>query len=141
MCIRDRHLAADLKLIADPAFSYVAENKAGEAIGFSVSLPDINEITRGFKKGRLFPFNILKLLMNRKKVSSVRIITTGVVADYRNKGIEAIFFAKNILEAKKRNLKGGEASWVLENNKEMMLAAEKLKGEKYKTYRLYTCNA
>ena len=135
------HLAADLKLIADPAFSYVAENKAGEAIGFSVSLPDINEITRGFKKGRLFPFNILKLLMNRKKVSSVRIITTGVVADYRNKGIEAIFFAKNILEAKKRNLKGGEASWVLENNKEMMLAAEKLKGEKYKTYRLYTCNA
>ncbi len=133
------HMVADLKLIADERFAYVAEHN-GEFVGFSVSLPNINEITQNFKKGRLFPFNIIKLLLNKKKYSSVRIITTGIVQDFRKKGIEAIFFAKNIEEAKKLNLKGGEASWVLENNKEMVTAAEKLNGQKYKTYRIYTCN-
>ncbi len=132
-----QHMAADLKLVADEKFAYIAEHK-GEPIAFSVSLPNINEITINFKKGRLFPFNIFKLLLNKSKVKSVRIITTGVMEDYRKKGIEAIFFAKNIAEAKKRNLEGGEASWILENNKEMVAAAEKLNGEKYKTYRIYT---
>jgi len=133
-----QHTAADLKLVADEKFAYMAEHD-GEPIGFSVSLPNINEITINFKKGRLFPFNIFKLLLNKKKVKSVRIITTGVVDAYRKKGIEAIFFAKNIQEAKIRNLDGGEASWILESNKEMVTAAEKLNGERYKTYRIYAC--
>jgi len=133
-------LVSDLKLIADGDFAYVAEHE-GKIVGFSVSLPDVNEIIINFKKGRLFPFNIIKLLLNKKKVKSVRIITTGVIEGYRKKGIEAIFFAKNIQQARERKLIGGEASWILESNKEMVLAAEKLNGEKYKTYRLYTCPA
>ena len=133
------HMANDMKMIADEDFSYIAEHD-GKAIGFSVSLPNINEITRTFKKGRLFPFNLFKLLLNKKKVKNVRIITTGVITEYRKKGIEAIFFAKNILEARKRDLTGGEASWILESNDEMVQSAEKLNGQKYKTYRLYKYN-
>lgn len=133
-----QHTAADLKLVADEKFAYMAEHN-GEPVAFSVSLPNINEITINFKRGRLFPFNIFKLLLNKRKVKSVRIITTGVMDGYRKKGIEAIFFAKNIAEAKKRNLDGGEASWILENNEQMVTAAEKLNGEKYKTYRIYSC--
>jgi len=124
----------------DPKFAYVAEHK-GEVIGFSISLPDINEVTINFKKGRLFPFNIIKLLLNKSKTKCVRIVAMGVVNEYRRKGIEAIFFAKNILEARERKLDGGEASWVLENNTDMVNAAEKLNGERYKTYRLYNCPA
>jgi len=131
-----KHLAADIKMLLDPKFAYVAEHN-GKAIGFSISLPDINEITKSFKKGRLFPFNIIKLFLNKNKTRCVRIAAMGVVEAYRKKGIEAIFFAKNILEARKRKLIGGEASWVLENNTEMVQAAEKLNGQHYKTYRLY----
>ena len=133
-------LANDLKMVADPKFSFIAE-KDGEAIGFSVSLPNINEITKDFKKGRLLPFNIFQLLFRKSKVKSVRIITAGVLEEYRRKGIEAIFFARNILEARRRKLVGGEASWILERNQEMVTAAEKLNGKRYKTYRIYTCEA
>ena len=132
-------LASELKLIADEEFCYVAEHN-GEAVGISISLPDINEITKGFSKGRLFPFNIIKLLMKKKSIKNVRIITTGVIDGYRKKGIEAIFFAKNIETARKKNLEGGEASWVLEKNELMIGAAEKLNGQKYKTYRIYSCD-
>lgn len=131
-----KHIADGLKMLADEKFAYIAEDN-GDPIGFSISIPDINEITKDFKNGRLFPFNIFKLLLNKKKVSSVRVMATGVKEEYRRKGIEAIFFAKNILEARKRKLKGGEASWILENNTMMVQAAEKLNGVKYKTYRLY----
>lgn len=131
-----QHLAEGLKMIIDPEWSYIALDN-GEPIGFSLSLPDINQITKSFKKGRLLPFNIFKLLMNKKKAKRVRIATLGVIESYRMKGIEAIFFAKNILLARKYNLIGGEASWILENNQMMVQAAEKLNGERYKTYRIY----
>ncbi len=131
-----KHLADGLKMLADEDFAYIAEHD-GRAVGFSISLPNINEITINFKKGRLFPFNIFKLLLNKKKVKTVRILATGILEEYRKKGIEAIFFAKNILEARKRKLIGGEASWILESNQEMVSSAEKLNGIKYKTYRIY----
>jgi len=131
------HLAEGLKLLVDPKWCYIAEDK-GEPIGFFLSLPNINEITKNFKKGRLFPFNIIRLMRGKKKVKHVRILTLGVVEAYRNKGIEAIFYARNIMNAKEVNLIGGEASWILENNKEMVQGAKKLNGELYKTYRIYS---
>lgn len=134
-----KHLADELKMIVNPDWVYIAEDN-GVPVGFALTLPDINEITKGFKKGRLFPFNILKLLLGKKKTKFVRILALGVKENYRRKGIEAIFFAKNILQARKDNVTAGEVSWVLENNKEMMTSAEKLNSELYKTYRIYRYN-
>ena len=131
-----KHLAEGLKMLVDTDFAFIAE-KDNEPVGFSISLPDINQITKNFKKGRLLPFNIIKLLLNKKKVKNVRILAAGVKEDFRQKGIDAVFFGKNIIEAKKRNLDGGEASWILESNGPMRRAAEKLNGPLYKTYRLY----
>ncbi len=130
------HLADGLKMLADEKFAYIAEHN-GKPVGFGISLPNIHEITINFKKGRLLPFNIFKLLLRKKKVKTVRILALGIVESYRKKGIEAIFFAKNIEEAKKRDLLGGEASWILESNQDMVAAAEKLNGDRYKTYRIY----
>ncbi len=129
-------MISELKMIADERFCYIAEHN-GEAIGFSISLPDINEISKGFKKGRLFPFNVFKLLLKKKSVSKVRIITMGVIAEYRRLGIEALFFARNIMTAQEIGLHGGEASWILESNAEMIASAEKLNAKRYKTYRIY----
>lgn len=130
------YLKNDLKLLLDPAFAYIAE-KDGQPIGFFLTLPNINEILIKNKRGKLFPFGIFRLLFGKRKTKYVRILALGVVAEYRKMGIEAIFFAKNIQEAKRRKIVGGEASWVLENNIPMVTAAKQLNGEKYKTYRLY----
>jgi len=131
-----KRLADELKLILSPEWCYIAEDQ-GNPIAFSVTLPNINEITKDFNKGRLFPFNIIKLLRKRKKTRYVRIIALGVMEEYRKKGIEAIFFSKNILQARASNVIAGEVSWVLENNAEMNASALKLNSELYKTYRLF----
>jgi GNAT superfamily N-acetyltransferase len=131
-----KHLADDLKMLVNENWCYMAEHD-GKPIGFGVTLNDVNEITKGFKKGRLLPFNIIKLLLNRHKTKFVRILALGVKSDYRKKGIEAIFFAKNILAARKFNVTAGEVSWVLEDNEEMNASAIKLNSELYKKYRIY----
>lgn len=131
------HLAEGLNLLLDMRYVYLAEEK-GKLIGFGVALPDINEITKGFNKGRLLPFNFIKLLLRKSKVSLIRIILLGILEDYRKMGIEAVFFANYIKAAKENNLRAGEASWILESNTMMVQAAEKLNGQRYKTYRIYS---
>jgi hypothetical protein len=131
------HLAEGLNLLLDLRYVYLAEDK-GNLIGFGVAIPDINEITKNFKNGKLLPFNIFKLLFGKSKVSKIRIILLGILEDYRKMGIEAVFFANYIKAAKENNLKAGEASWILESNTMMVQAAEKLNGQRYKTYRIYS---
>ncbi len=130
------HIAEGLKLVVDPKFGFVAEQN-GEMIGFALGLPDINEILINNKRGRLFPTGLFKLLLRKSKVKKVRIILLGVVEEHRRAGIEAVFFGNFIQAAKENGLLGGEASWVLDSNEMMKAAAEKMNGEKYKTYRIY----
>ncbi len=134
------HLAEGLKLIINPAFTYLAENEQGKIIGFMLAIPDINEIMINVSKGRLFPFGLIKLLLGKNKTKCVRIITLGVVEGYRKLGIEGVFYSKIIAAAKRLGIERGEASWILENNDLMNKAIENLNGERYKTYRIFKAN-
>ena len=130
-----KHVAKNLKPIADEDFIIFAE-KDGKPIGFSLCLPDINQVLKDLN-GRLFPFGILKFLRNKKKIDVLRVIIMGVNVEYHRKGIDAIFYQHIIKTGYKRNIKAGEISWVLEDNYAMVQAAEKLGAHIYKTYRIF----
>jgi len=130
------YLAKDLKMILDPDFCLVAEHQ-GKMVGFALAVPDVNQIQRKIKKGRLFPTGIFKLLLGLKKVDYVRVITLGVIEEYRKMGIEACFYAQIIKKAGEKKIKGGEGSWILETNEMMNKALQNINGKVYKTYRIY----
>lgn len=130
------YLAKDLKMILDPDFCLVAEHE-GKMVGFALAVPDVNQIQIKIKKGRLFPTGIFKLLLGLKKVDYVRIITLGVIEEYRKMGIEACFYAQIIKKAGEKKIKGGEGSWILETNEMMNKAMQNINGKVYKTYRIY----
>ncbi|MBL7129026.1 MAG: hypothetical protein ISS16_08585 [Ignavibacteria bacterium] len=130
-----KHVAKNLKPIADEDFILFAE-KDGKPIGFSLCLPDINQVLKDLN-GRLFPFGIFKFLKNKKKINVLRVIIMGVNVEYHRKGIDAIFYQHIIKTGYKRNIKAGEISWVLEDNYAMVQAAEKLGAHIYKTYRIF----
>jgi hypothetical protein len=54
-------VARDLKPIIQPKGVLFAEDKLGKAIGFAITIPDVNKLLKGLN-GRLFPFGWLKLL-------------------------------------------------------------------------------
>jgi len=130
-------VAKKKKLILDKDFVHVAE-KNNEVIGFSLALPNINEVQKNVKRGRLLPSGIFKLLLNKSKIKTVRVITLGVLNDYRMQGIEACFYTKINESVNKKGFIGGEASWILENNEMMNRELQNIGSKIYKTHRLYT---
>jgi len=132
------HIAKDMKQIVDPDLVFIAE-VSGEPIGFSMALPNVYQILP-YAKGRLFPFGMLKLLWHSKiknKIDSLRIITMGVEHKYQKRGIDNIFYIETFNRGKAKGYKWAELSWVLEDNRLMIRAAELLGAKKYRTYRLY----
>jgi len=130
------HLVNNLKTATIPDLVYIVEDK-GKPVAFSASLPNLNEITITFKKGKLFPFNVLKLINAPKKVHTIRVLTLGLIKEYRNMGIDACLYTKIYDACIKHNWDGGEASWILENNTMMNRALINMNAEIFKRYRIY----
>lgn len=130
------HLAKDLKLILDPDFALVAEQH-GKVVAFGLALPNFNEVLIKVKRGRLLPTGIFQILLNKRKIKSIRIYALGVIDGYRKMGIEACLYGTIISEYKRKGYTHAEAGWTLENNDLINNAIKAIKGDPYKTYRMY----
>lgn len=128
-------LADSLKTIIDKDLIYFAEVD-GKPVGFSLGVPNMNVIFKGLN-GKIFPFGIFKLLLGKRKIKSLRLLIMGVIAEYRKKGIEAVFIKHTIDRGIKKGYNAAEISWILEDNLPMVRTAENLGADKYKTYRIY----
>lgn len=129
-------MGKDMKMIADTDFCLAAEHN-GEVVGIALCLPDINQVLKKVKRGRLFPTGVFKLLFGRKKINALRIMALGVLEPYRKLGIEACFYATIMKNGRKKGFKMAEASWMLEHNDLMNRAIEHMNGKRYKTYRIF----
>ena len=129
------HMAKNLKSAIVPELALMAEIE-GEAVGFSLSLPDLNQALI-HTNGHLFPTGLLKILWYSKKIDMIRIIIMGVIEEYRNRGIDSMFYIDTWKNAVAKGMGRGEMSWILENNTMMNRAANMLGGYVYKTYRIY----
>ena len=130
------HLGRKLKPAVDPELVMFAY-KDGEAVGFSLSLPDLYQALIHVRSGRLLPFALLKLFYWRRSISQVRVLAMGIRKQYRNLGLDALFYHRTFRYAETKGMQRGECSWVLEDNTAMRQAMEKLGGYVYKTYRVY----
>lgn len=129
-------LAQELKMITTPDLVYIAEDK-GNPVAFIAVLPDLNQITRKIRNGKLFPFHFLKLINFKKKVTRGRVLTLGLIDSYRLKGIDTVMYAKCYESAKKVGYQEAEASWILENNTMMNRILQNIDADPYKRYRIY----
>jgi len=129
-------LVKELKMITTPDLVFMVEDN-GKPVAFSATVPNINEIFIKIRNGKLFPFNFLKLINFKKKVKSVRVLTLGILENYRKTGIDACLYAKTFHNGTKRGYHFGEASWILEDNVMMNRALENINAEMYKKYRIY----
>jgi hypothetical protein len=118
-----------------PELAQIAEIE-GKPVGFSLSLPNINEVLIRMN-GRLFPFGIFKFLLGMKRIKGARLLILGVKPEYRKRGIDAMLYFNQINEGKKLGLTDGELSWVLESNVSIINAAKLVRGVEYKRYRLF----
>lgn len=137
-----RHLARDMKSIMDPNLCLIAEVR-GQAVGFALTLPDVNQAIKKVKDGKLLPTGLFKLLWNlkgpgrKKTINRCRIVTLGIRKEFRDYGIGPLLYTEYLSRGPALGYPTGEASWVLEDNKPMNKALALMCGERTKVYRIY----
>lgn len=134
------HMARSLKPIIDPSCVAIVEMN-GEAVGFGITLPNLNEAIADFG-GRLLPFNWIKLLWRLKRGTRTgRTPLMGVRRSYSG-GLLGGLVPFLIMDSMRKGLRARgmekvELSWILEDNRPMRHIIESLGAIPYKTYRVY----
>lgn len=128
------HLANSIKPIMREELMLIVEVD-GRAVGFAITLPDINQIVP--KDGRLFPFGWLRLLLGLKKISLGRLMALGMAPEYRKRGLESLLFLETAVRCQKIGINYGEIGWTLEDNVLINRAVESMDGKLNRKYRLF----
>ncbi|MCB9678487.1 MAG: hypothetical protein H6737_25525 [Alphaproteobacteria bacterium] len=130
------HFMADgLRQVLDPRLCFVAFLD-DEPVAMSVTLLDYNQVAKKMN-GSIFPFGWWHFLTGRKKIDALRIFILGVKREHQNLPIGAPLYLATWENGMKMDIRGAEASLILETNHRMRGALEKLGARIYKTYRTY----
>ncbi len=134
-------MGEDLKLIAIPALSYIAEVD-GEPAAFAIALPNVNELIHDLD-GKLTPLGFSKLLWRLKVVGpkTARLLLLGIRRKYRNvrkyAGLSTFLYAKMNRAGRDLGIQWGELSWTDEENGPVNVGIRLMGGKVYKRYRVY----
>ena len=102
----------------------------------ALTLPDYNQVLIHLN-GRLLPFGWAKALYYKGKIDRVRVFALGVKPEYQHTGIGAKLYEMHYDAAERTNQKKGETGWILETNKSMNRAMERMGDKVARTYRVY----
>lgn len=136
-----RHAAKNMKMLIAPHRVRICYFH-GEPAAFMVTLPDLNRFIRDFN-GKLFPFNLVKLLWRLKTQypERMRVPLMGVRKKLQGTLAGAcmvLLLMETIREqVAGRGGKFAELSWILEDNMPMRKILEEVGCVIYKTYRIY----
>lgn len=135
------HLAKSLRPLLDPRLVVIVEH-AGKPAAMSIALPNLLEAARDLD-GRLLPFGWARLLwrLNTNRVESCRIPLMGLCKQYHETVLGAAMLRAMFTRIDEgltaRRFKRLEMSWILEDNRSMVLVLKAIGGDNYKTYRVY----
>ncbi len=136
------HLVQIVKRLIGAESVLLTEVK-GEVAGFTIMLPNLNELVRDLD-GKLFPAGWLRLLWRMKfaRCSSVRVPLLGLRERYQKSHTGAVIAFLMIDRCRQSSLPKGvthcEMSWILEDNLPMRGILEALGATRDKTYRVYS---
>jgi GNAT superfamily N-acetyltransferase len=130
-----RHAAKGLRHLIVPRLA-VGAMVEDRLIGTVFCLPDYNPRIKQIN-GRLFPFAFLRLLLGKRRIKRVRMISTNVIPEYQRLGVGLVLMSALVPKAVEWGIEEAEFSWVLESNLLSKGSLEKGGAQRTKTYRIY----
>jgi len=128
-------LCKDLAKFIPPGFVQMAFSD-GEPVGFSVTMPDYNQVLKRIN-GRLFPIGWLKFLLYKNKINRTRVFLLFVVPKFQSKGVPEALFIELLRCAREKGYVFAEGSTININNKKMCREAEAVGGVLYRKFALF----
>ena len=135
-----RYFAKQLSMFADEKMVLIAE-KDGQPIGFSITVPDLNEAIKPLN-GRLtwwgLPVGLWRLFWQLKNINTARMMVLCVLPEFRQRGVAERLILETLNYGKfTKRFTGGELSWTDEDNDKVNRIIERVGAKRYKTYRVY----
>jgi len=132
------HLAKQFRPVVIPEMVVIAETADGTPVGFGLGLPDLNQVLRPNRKGRLLP-GVARILwgLKRRTIRRARVALLGVIPKFRGTGLDAVLYHRVWTGAGSRGIYWGEGGWTLEDNVGIRHGLEKIGFVAYKTLRMY----
>lgn len=126
------------KPIIDPELIWFAFDK-GEPVGMLGVIPDIHQLLRKLKNGKLTLLNKIKFLYYKKRaITRCRAFVAGIYPQYQNTGIIAALFYQLLKTLKnKPRQQEIELSWVGDYNPKMQGIYDKIGGKLMKVHITY----
>lgn len=136
-------LMKNMKAIIDPKLIWFAYYE-GQAVGFFVSIPDVNQLIVKFLNGKLTLYGKLLFAWRKlkKKCKTMFGIVFGVVPEHQRKGVEIamIVAARDSIQKRDMPYEELQMNWIGDFNPKMMRVAEQIGAEIYKTHHTYRYN-
>ncbi len=131
-------MAGRLKPLLMEGLIWLAE-AGGEPVGFLLAMPDYNIALQPLRGRLLTPklLGSLPVLLGWRKPDRTRVITLGVKAEYRSRGLETVMLIEGLRTGFHAGVRESEASWILEDNVMMRRVLESIGGRVYKKYQIY----
>ena len=130
-----KHTADDLRRVMVPDLSLIAFCN-GEAVGFMMFLPDMNQVLRRLG-GRILSLRLISAMWHSRRIREARLLLLGIRPGFRRRGVESVLFTDALKGLRKRGFKRMEFSWILEDNYPVQRIIETMGGRIYKKYRVY----
>lgn len=108
----------------------------GKPVGFSFTMPDYNVVLRHLN-GRIGPKEIALFLLLKSRIKHIRVLTMGVVSEFRNRGLETLLISDTVDVSRSLGMRSAETGWILEDNALMNRSLEAMGARHYRTHRIY----
>ena len=140
--IEFRYMAKQMRMVLDPRLCLIAYVR-DEPAAFALALPNINQVLMKIRNGRLLPYGIFVLgwyLLGpgrRSAITECRILTLGIRQKYRTLGLGSLLYFEYLTRAPAAGMGVAEASWILEDNADMIATLESSHARITRRYRIY----
>ena len=132
-----QRIVAGWKSFLWPDFIHICRRRSdNRPVGFMMSVPNYFTVFRKMNC-RVNPVALIKALIYRKKIHSVRAILQYVVPDYQSRGVNFALYHAFYQSCKKYGIDTMEAGTIMEHNEISRRNVEKASGVLEKVFRIY----
>jgi len=119
-----------------PDFTSAVLDEHDRVLGFQISMPSLSRALKQ-ANGRLFPFGWFYLTRAMKNPERLDTLLTGVIPEYQNKGVNAVFMSQLTGAAIKYGIKFAESNSELEENVKVQNTWRYFESRQHRRSRLY----
>ncbi len=129
-------MAASLRPFLDPNLVVIAE-VGGEPVGFAVALMDLNEALWHFRRGKLYPWDLIRLKWHMGRIRTACGKMAGILPEYRARGMEVLLGLELVQRCIEVGYERMDLSLLQEKNTMINRIIQRVGAQVYQHYRVY----